>query len=112
GYAAADMLKRCGCQTVTMISTDDSPPYDRTLLTKDYLDGSFSDDDLPLAKGDLFSTPGYKLELRRQVTRIDLTNRRLQLDDGRSLSFGRILLAMGAEPKRADFPGAQLPHVH
>lgn len=45
GLAAADMLRRRGYQgSLTMISADDSPPYDRPNVSKDYLSGAASDE--------------------------------------------------------------------
>ena len=55
GFAAADMLLRGGFPSeITMISDDVTRPYDRTLLTKEYLDGRFNDAHLPLSNCDLF----------------------------------------------------------
>ncbi len=36
----------------------------------------------------------------------------MRLDDGRELSFDRLLLTVGAEPRRIDVPGADLEGVH
>jgi nitrite reductase/ring-hydroxylating ferredoxin subunit len=49
GLAAADMLSREGYDgPLTMISADDSPPYDRPNLSKDFLAGKSQDDWIPL----------------------------------------------------------------
>lgn len=112
GFAAVDTLLRSGFSgEIMMISDDTAPPYDRTLLTKDYLDGHFGDDNLPLSHRDLLSGDRVQLILRTKVARIDPTARQLTLEDGRALSYSKLLLATGAAPTRPDFPGAKLPHV-
>jgi NADPH-dependent 2,4-dienoyl-CoA reductase/sulfur reductase-like enzyme/nitrite reductase/ring-hydroxylating ferredoxin subunit len=112
GFAAVDMLLRRGfAGEIAMISDDMAPPYDRTLLTKDYLDGRFGDDHLPLSNHDLFSEDRVRLMLRTKIARIDPTARQVILDNGGVLSYSKLLLATGASPKPADFPGAELPHV-
>jgi apoptosis-inducing factor 3 len=112
GFAAADMLARMGFSgKITMISDDVVRPYDRTLLTKDYLDGRFGDEHLPLSNCDLFSEEVVRLILRTEVERIDPTARKVTLSDGRELAYSKLLLATGAAPKHPNFPGAGLPHV-
>lgn len=49
GFAAADALRKGGWRgEITIFSEEDAQPYDRTLLTKDYLEGAFGDDRLPV----------------------------------------------------------------
>lgn len=112
GFAAADGLLRGGCGSeVVMLSADTAEPYDRTLLTKDYLDGQFGDEELPISERSL-TERGVRLELGTKVEAVDAEARQLRLADGGLLPFGRLMLATGAEPKRLDVPGAELPHVH
>lgn len=109
-FAAADGLLRRGCDSpITMLSADTEPPYDRTTLTKEHLDGSTPEDDLPLAPS--LSERGVTLELEAKVEAIEPDARRVRLPGGRSLPYGKLLLATGAEPRRLDLPGAELPHV-
>jgi 3-phenylpropionate/trans-cinnamate dioxygenase ferredoxin reductase subunit len=42
---------------------------------------------------------------------LDTSNRELELDDGERLRYDRLLLTMGAEPRRLDLPGAGLDGV-
>jgi 3-phenylpropionate/trans-cinnamate dioxygenase ferredoxin reductase component len=46
------------------------------------------------------------------VATIDPGASRVTLHDGRELSFDRLLLATGAEPRRIPVPGADLPGIH
>lgn len=110
-YAAAVALRRTGAdRPVTVISDDAHPPYDRTLLTKDYLDGKFGDDRLPIAAMTLADL-GVELLTGVAVTAIDRAAKRVVLGDGRAVPYAKLLLATGAEPGRLDVPGADLPHV-
>ena len=92
GFAAVDMLLRSSfAGEITMISDDMAPPYDRTLLTKDYLDGRFGDDRLPLSNRDLASEDRVRLMLRTKIVRIDSTARQVTFDDGSALSYSKLL---------------------
>lgn len=111
GFAAAHALRERGHEgPVTVVSTDTDPPYDRTLLTKDYLDGKFGAERLPICSTGLQAL-GVTFIGGSRVVAIDRTGRQLELADGRRLPYKRLLLATGAEPNRLDVPGAHLPHV-
>lgn len=111
GAAAADALAALGHGgQVTLIGNEAEPPYDRTMLTKHFLAGSAGEDDLPLAIDDL-ATRGVDLRLAASVTAIDPEAKCVHLADGTTLSFAKLILATGAEPKRLTVPGADLPHV-
>ncbi|MDQ0390532.1 FAD-dependent oxidoreductase [Labrys monachus] len=112
GFAAADALRRNGWRgRIAMFSSDADEPYDRTLLTKDYLDGSFGDDRLPIARHGVEAL-GIAFEPNVRVESIDVPGRLVRLEDGRSEAYARLLLATGAEPRRPGLPGEGLPHVH
>ncbi len=111
GFAAADALAKLGWPgEITLFSDEASEPYDRTLLTKDYLDGAFGDDRLPIAQHSLADL-GVKFERHVRVERIDPEHKRLRLANGEARSYTKLLLATGAAPRRSDIPGAGLPHV-
>lgn len=112
GFAAADQLRRAGFGgKIVVVSAERDEPYDRTLLTKDYLDGSFGDDDLPIAEHDLASLD-VDFEAGVRAVRIDPAAHRVHLEDGRSLEYAKLLLATGAEPVRPKISGIERPNVH
>ena len=112
GFAAAEMLRRQGYkQLVTIISADDAGPYDRPNISKDYLAGKAPEEWIPLRPPDWYQETKVDLLTSRRVVRLLPDTRSVELDDGRRLEYGALLLATGASPVRLDVPGAQLPHV-
>ena len=108
GLAAADMLRREGYDgPLTMISADDSAPYDRPNLSKDFLAGTASDDWIPLRSPDFYKDRRIELVLGSRVSALDLQQKRVQLEDGKKYGFGALLIATGAEPVRLKMEGAK-----
>lgn len=113
GFASAEMLRRQGYQQpVTMISADEAGPYDRPNISKDYLAGTAPEEWIPLRAPDWYTNARIDLVTGRRVARLMPDARAVELDDGRRLEYGALLLATGAAPVRLDVPGAHLPHVH
>src|ERR1700751_2254328 len=101
GLAAADMLRREGYDgAVTMVSADDSAPYDRPNLSKDFLAGTAPDDWIPLRSPDYYLDRRIDLVLGSRVSSLDVQQRIIQLENGKTYGFGALLIATGAEPVR------------
>ena len=99
GNAAAEMLRREGYTgPITIVSSDTAAPYDRPNLSKDYLAGSASEDWIPLRPIEFYAEHRIDLLLGGRVTALDPRTRRVSLGDGRTLSYGALLLATGSEP--------------
>jgi NADPH-dependent 2,4-dienoyl-CoA reductase/sulfur reductase-like enzyme len=112
GNAAAEMLRREGYDgSITMITADESLPYDRPNLSKDYLAGTAPEEWIPLRPPDFYREQKIDTLTKTSVTVIDPKNKQITLSDGRSLKYGALLLATGAEPVRLKIPGADLAHV-
>jgi apoptosis-inducing factor 3 len=112
GFAAAERLRREQYQgRIVMLSNDDAPPVDRPNLSKDYLAGNAPEDWVPLRPDSFYRDSGIELELKANVTSIDVRAREVVLADARRIPYDRLLLATGAEPVRLSIPGADLPHV-
>jgi apoptosis-inducing factor 3 len=112
GNAAAEELRRQGYGgRILLVGPEGEVPYDRPNLSKDFLAGTAPEEWIPLHAPDFYAE--RKIELvKAAVTALDTKAKTVTLDDGRTLAYGVLILATGAEPIRLPIPGADLPHVH
>jgi NADPH-dependent 2,4-dienoyl-CoA reductase/sulfur reductase-like enzyme/nitrite reductase/ring-hydroxylating ferredoxin subunit len=111
GATAAETLRRYGYMgSITLIG--DEAPVDRPNLSKDYLAGTAPEEWMPLRGADFYEKNDIALISDALVVGFDSAGQRVELEDGRQLSYGALLLAPGAEPQRLSITGADLPHVH
>ena len=107
GNAAAEMLRREGyAGSVTMIGGENTVPYDRPNLSKDYLAGAAPEEWIPLRTPEFYESHRIRLVLGRRVTTIDVAGKRVVLDDGTTHEFSALLLATGADPIHLPVPVA------
>jgi NADPH-dependent 2,4-dienoyl-CoA reductase/sulfur reductase-like enzyme/nitrite reductase/ring-hydroxylating ferredoxin subunit len=112
GGAAAEMLRREGYEgPVTLIGADESLPYDRPNLSKDYLAGAAPEEWIPLRSANFYREQKIDAITSTSVTAIDPGAKQVMLSDGRALGYGALLLATGATPIRLSIPGNDLAHV-
>src|SRR5712675_2033924 len=113
GGAAAEMLRREGYDgSVTLIGADESLPYDRPNLSKDYLAGNAPEEWIPLRPFEFYGEQGIELRLGTRAVAIHANAREVELADGSRHHYGALLLATGAEPLRLALPGSDLPQIH
>lgn len=113
GLCAAQTLRREGYTgPVTMLSADDSAPYDRTNLSKGVLSGDIEEDANDLHPPQFYRDNAIDLRLGTRVERIHVDEHEVKLADGERVAYEALLIATGAEPVKLDVPGASLPHVH
>ena len=112
GNAAAETLRREGfCGRIVMVSAEDALPYDRTMLSKDYLSGEAPAKWLPLRGEKFYARLSIEVLTGRRVTALDEAARTVSFADGESLGADAILLATGAVPRSLPVSGIALPGV-
>jgi len=82
---------------VTVISEEAMAPYSRPSISE-YLDGRVDESSLRFGLSDFWAENNAKTILGRRVNTLTLQDRKLQLDDGQSIGFDKLLLASGAKP--------------
>jgi NADPH-dependent 2,4-dienoyl-CoA reductase/sulfur reductase-like enzyme/nitrite reductase/ring-hydroxylating ferredoxin subunit len=113
GAACAEVLRREGYGGPITLVGDEAPgPVDRPNLSKDYLAGTAPEEWIPLRSPEFYAEQKIDLRLGDPAVRIDTQARTVTLASGKSLAYGALVLATGAEPRRLSIPGADQPHVH
>jgi 3-phenylpropionate/trans-cinnamate dioxygenase ferredoxin reductase component len=113
GSQAVDTLRREGFQgRLTLIGDEASLPYQRPPLSKKYLAGDLAQERLLLRHRAFYDDHRTELVLGVAAERLDRTSRTVHLADGRSISYDRLLLCLGATPRRLTCGGATLAGIH
>jgi 3-phenylpropionate/trans-cinnamate dioxygenase ferredoxin reductase component len=113
GAKAAETLRTEGfAGRVVLVGAEPERPYERPPLSKDYLQGKAERDKVFVQEASFYSDHDIELRVGERVTELDPGHRELALGTGKRLSFDRLLLATGAEPRRLSVPGGDLEGIH
>jgi 3-phenylpropionate/trans-cinnamate dioxygenase ferredoxin reductase subunit len=113
GAKAAQELRERGFDgRVVLIGSESERPYERPPLSKDYLRGESEREKAYVHPAGFYDQQQIEWWGDTTVSAIDPAAARLTLENGDELSYDRLLLATGAEPRRIDVPGADLDGVH
>jgi 3-phenylpropionate/trans-cinnamate dioxygenase ferredoxin reductase subunit len=112
GAKAAETLREEGFDgRVVLVGTEDERPYERPPLSKDYLRGEVGREKVYVHDEGFYADHDIELRLGRTVESLDTASKEVELDGGERLSYDRLLLTTGAEPRRLPVPGAELDGV-
>jgi 3-phenylpropionate/trans-cinnamate dioxygenase ferredoxin reductase subunit len=106
GVTCAQTLRAEGFDgSVLLAGREPDPPYERPPLSKDYLLGRSP-------RADLDVPADVDLRVRTSVMKLDPAARVAKLASGEEVTFGKALLATGANVRRLRVDGAQLEGIH
>ena len=112
GLACASELRRLGQQgSIKILSADTDPPYDRPNLSKDFLAGTAPGEWMPLRSASWYRDHDVDLRVNTRVHQIDLEGESVITDKSERLSFDKLLLATGCEPRKLSEPGFDAENV-
>jgi 3-phenylpropionate/trans-cinnamate dioxygenase ferredoxin reductase subunit len=112
GAKAAETLRTEGYDgRLVLIGAEPDRPYERPPLSKDYLRGESERAKVFVHDAAFYAEHEIELRTDTTVSAIDPQGRAVVLG-GERLGFDRLLLAVGAEPRRLAIPGAGLDGVH
>jgi 3-phenylpropionate/trans-cinnamate dioxygenase ferredoxin reductase component len=112
GAKAAETLRAEGFdERVVLIGAEHERPYERPPLSKDYLRGEVDRETVYVHPDGYYAEHDIELRLGRTAVSLNTAARELALDDGERLRYDRLLLTIGAEPRRLSIPGGELEGV-
>jgi 3-phenylpropionate/trans-cinnamate dioxygenase ferredoxin reductase component len=112
GLATARAYRDTGGEArVTLLTSEPYAPYNRPPLTKEYLRGEASHEDLPIEGDDWYEENGVGLMPLTTVAGLDRERQFVTTDEGEELSYDACVLATGSEPIRLPIPGGDDPEI-
>jgi 3-phenylpropionate/trans-cinnamate dioxygenase ferredoxin reductase component len=112
GAIAAQTLREEGFDgRITLLGQEPNAPYERPPLSKDYLQGKADRDSIFVHSQQWYAEHAVELSLGGPVTSLDPVSRTVTTA-ARQLSYDKLLLATGSQPRRLDVPGADQDGVY
>ncbi len=113
GAKAAEALREEGFDgRVVLVAAERELPYERPPLSKGYLAGESPREDARVHPEGYYAAHDIELLAGTAATGLDPAGHTVELADGRTLSYHRLLLATGAVAARPPLAGTDLEGVH
>lgn len=96
---------------IVLIGEEPTVPYQRPPLSKAYLAGKTTLDEIAIRSADFYSKQRIQL-LNAHVEAIDRSAGHIVLSTGETLTYDKLALCTGARPRQLPVPGAELAGVH
>lgn len=116
GRAAASLVDAYrdggGDALITILSSDDHPPYNRPPLSKAVLRGEMEGTSTLVHDAETYDDLAVELRLETAVESVDTKRRFVRLASGEEVPYGTLVIASGTRPRLLPVPGADLPAVH
>lgn len=109
--AAEALRERGSSEPIVMISSERELPYEKPPLSKEFLRGEITLEQMHINKEAFYREQNIELVLGATAKSLNVRDRVLQLDSRRELSFQQLLIATGSTPRRLGVPGEHLSNV-
>ena len=105
----AETLRQTGFTgRVTMLTMEQSPPYERIKLSKT---PAASAESLRLRTQDFYNDADIEVRTASLVVRVNTDENEVQLADGRTIGYSKLVIASGCTATKLGCPGADLTNV-
>jgi 3-phenylpropionate/trans-cinnamate dioxygenase ferredoxin reductase component len=116
GLAAANcarwLREEGGEGSILLVGREPDPPYNRPPLTKGYLRGKESREEVLFRPDEWWDEQNIELMLRTSVMKLDPQERVVQLSTKDEIEFGNALLATGSNVRRLRVDGCERDGIH
>ncbi len=113
GYAAKELVEReLKAGELTILSADNSIPYERPPLSKSFLAGKDSEESIRINNDGFYRQHGIEIKLNCEVAGVDAGRKTVHLQSGEDVGFEKLIVATGARPRRLNIAGSNLPDIY
>lgn len=113
GVQAATALRQLGfAGSIAIVSAESDPPYERPPLSKEYLAGEKSFDDIVAWPSSFWRERQVELILGEHIEHIDASRRRVTSRSGRVYEYSKMVWAAGGRARALTCNGGNLAGVH
>ena len=108
----APSLRQQGWQgRIIVIGAEASIPYHRPPLSKDYLAGAKSLEEILIRPAKVYEKSEVEFILETSVESIDRDNKTVRLSNNENLSYDKLALTVGSKVRKVNLPGVDLDGV-
>ena len=113
GAKAVEALRDSGFdRNITLFGEEEHLPYERPPLSKEYLAGKKALTDFTVQNSDWYHDHDVDLRLGARVSALNPAEHAVELPDGATVRYEKLLLATGSASRRPPIPGADADAVH
>lgn len=112
GWTAQTLRKEGFAGRLVLIGDELHTPHERPPLSKAVLAGEAAPESTRLMKPDAFDALALDWRPGARATRIDRTSKRLEMADGATLNYDKLILCTGGRARLLALAGADAPGVH
>lgn len=113
GAETAIALRKGGFEgSVAIVGEEPNLPYERPSLSKEYLSGKATFDQILIRPADFWNDKGITMLLGQRVIAVDHTARLASVAGGSQLAYHQLVWAAGGTARRLSCDGADLQGVH
>jgi 3-phenylpropionate/trans-cinnamate dioxygenase ferredoxin reductase component len=99
-------------EKIIIVGDEPYRTYSLPLLTKGYIQGQLREEDLYLVDEDFYEKMGTVFLKGRRAVNVRPQERRVILDDGTEITYGKLLISTGGRPRRFNIPGGDLDGIY
>jgi len=96
---------------IILIGDEPNVPYHHPPLSKDYLSGEKTSDELLIRPEEAYAAANVTLKIGTRVTAIDCDAKTVVTDKDETIAYDKLVLATGARVRKLPIDGADLPSV-
>ncbi|MES0873995.1 NAD(P)/FAD-dependent oxidoreductase [Sinimarinibacterium thermocellulolyticum] len=111
GEAAAELRRQGFAGRVIILGEEPQPPYKRPPLSKAYLSGAVNEESLYVMQPAQLAKVNIEFRGNTKVIRIDRKAKHLELADGSTQAYDKLVIATGGRARPLPIPGADASNV-